>query len=131
NWKWKLAIVVAILALIASLLLIIKWQRDIIKRQEQIENSLVEMKKLPNSITRAEAKYATSDDIKALAKDLNIKLDPIKEDLKTLGADVKAIQKIKIVSTGYSGGNLPSDSSEPRSLNEQINVQNDPYGYQK
>jgi hypothetical protein len=132
TWKTKLLIILGTLAVIATLGYIIKYQHDIIKKQEDIQKSLVEMKKLPGNVTRAEAEYVTSKDIDALAKNLNLKIDPIRDDLSKLNADVKGIQVISVVSTGGKQSNIPSTSTENRE-NPPINTNpiTDPYNYQK
>lgn len=131
TWKIKLGIILGSIALISALLLIIKWQYDIIKRQEVIQNSLVEMKKLPGGITRAEDKYVSSDDINKLAKDLNLKIDPIRDDLKKLNADVKGIQVVNVISSGTKQNNISSTNTEPRVNPPIIDAKSDPFGYQK
>ena len=131
TWKIKLAVVAGVLALIAGLLLIIKYQRDIINKQETIEKSLVEMKQLPNNVIRSEAKYVTSDDLNKFANSLDLKLDPIRSDLKSLNADIKGIQVTNVNSVGSKEINLPSDKTEVRTDPIIPGESLDKYGYLK
>jgi len=133
SWKWKVLIGLGILAIIATLLLIIKYQHDLITKQKEIESSLVEMKKLPDNITRAQSQYVTKKDLEDYSKKFDVNLKPIKEDLSTLGAEVKGISSVKVITVGYKGNQLPSNNSIPRvdPPKEKKSVNLDPWGYQK
>ena len=131
TWKAKLAAVIACIAVVVGLLLVIKYQRDIITKQQTIQDSLVSLKRLPDNVTRAETKYTTTDDLDKLAKDLAIKIDPIRDDLKSLKADIKGIQVTTVVSTGEKSTNLPSDKTEKRTDPVLPNENLDPHNYLK
>lgn len=114
TWKSKLLIGIGVVALIIGLLLVIKWQRDLLNKQEEINASLVEMKHLQDGIVRAQAQYATKKDLEQFAKDHDVDLGPIKNDLKKLDAEIKGISVVLAKTPGTVLVNLPSTGSEPR-----------------
>jgi hypothetical protein len=135
SWKTKVYIGAAIVAIISCLLLIIKWQHDLIKKQEAIQTSFIEQKQLADGITRAQSGYLTKDDLNKFAKDFDIKLDPIKKDLNEFGAKVQGISRVKIVTEGSRVASRPSDITTPRILpaspKESDIKKDDTYGYIK
>jgi hypothetical protein len=131
TWKAKLAVIVGIIALISGLLLVIKYQRDVIAKQTAIQNSLVDMKKIQGDITRNQVQYATPADLDKFAESLNLKLGPIQDDLKTLKANITAIQTITVNSNGENKTNIASTTTSPRTDPIPANEPVDPYGYQK
>lgn len=131
SWQIKLLSTIGVLALIAGLLLIIKYQRDIIAKQAIIQNSLVDMKKLPGDITRDQTQYASPADLDKLANSLNLTLGPIKDDLAKLNAHVTGIQTVTVNSTGENKTNVASTKTEVRTGPIPANEPVDPYSYQK
>lgn len=130
TWQNKILISLAALLVIVGFVAIIKYQHDTIEKQRNIETSLIEMKHLAEGITRAQSQYATPKDIENFAKEIGIKLDPIRDDLKNLGADVKTVQQIKVITQGYSATGLPSDTSVAKNPTEPT-VTEDKFGYLK
>lgn len=112
--KWKVAIVATIVATIAALAFIIKYQHDMLQRQYAIEKSVVEMKLLQDGIVRSESKYATKDDIERFAKDRGLELKPIKDDLKKLDAELKGVNSLLARTPGRVVVGVPSTSTTPR-----------------
>jgi len=133
DWRWKVAIGVAVVAVIAALLLIIKYQHDLIQKQTEISNSLVEQTQLTDKIVRAQAGYVTSKDLEAYAKQLDVQLKPIRDDLKKLDGDIEGVGAVRVVTVGYNGSNISSDSTAPRPPDEKPKPgeTQDPWGYQK
>lgn len=131
TWKIKLLSAIGIIALFCGLLLVIKYQRDIINKQATIQDSLVEMKKIQGDVTRSQTQYATPADIDKLANSLDLKLDPIKDDLKTLNAHVTGIQTVTVVSNGDNKSNVASTTTTPRTDPIPANEPVDQFGYQK
>ena len=131
SWQIKLLSATGVIILISGLLLIIKYQRDIINKQTVIQNSLVEMKKLPGDITRNQTQYASPADLDKLASSLDLKLGPIKDDLSKLNAHVTGIQTVTVNSNGENKTNIPSSKTEVRTDPIPANEPVDPYGYQK
>lgn len=120
DFKHKLIIYSGIVLILVALILIIKWQRDIIAKQTYIEGSLVTLKKLPDSVTRSESSYVSKDDLKTFAKDLDLKLGPIQNDLNKLGADVKTIGYIRVETKGKQENNIPSNKTEPKPATDPV-----------
>lgn len=131
TWKTKLAAIVVFIALISGLLLIIKYQRDIINKQVVIQNSIVDMKKIQGDVTRNQTQYVTSGDLEKLANSLNLKLDPIKDDMSSLKAHVTGIQTITVNSVGQNKSNVASTIVTPRTDSIPVNEPIDQFGYQK
>ena len=130
TWQAKVGIGVAIVAIIAALLFIVKSQNDIIQRQKMIEQSFIEQKELVNGITRSQSSLMTKKDLETWAKANKIDLDPIKKDLDTLGASVEGIQTVKVQTPGYKGANLPSTKETPNPDPVVVDPDNpDPFGY--
>jgi len=130
TWKNKILISLAAILVIVGFIVVIKYQHDTIEKQRQIETSLVEMKHLAEGITRADSRYATAAQVEQFAKEIGLKLDPIKDDLKKFGADVKTIQQIRVITKGYSATGLPSDKTEPKATTDPT-VTDDKFGYLK
>jgi len=132
NWKWKLAGIVGIVAILAGLLVIIKYQHDSLKKLEETQTSILEQKKVGDT-TRAEKSLATQEDLDNLATELDINLDPIKADLKILGANVNGIQVTKVITQGTIIKEVSSTITIPGPAKEveKIVPGTDPFGYQK
>lgn len=131
SWQIKLLSAIGVIALISGLLLVIKYQRDIFNKQIAIQNSLVDMKKLPGNITRDQTQYATPADLDKLANSLNLTLGPIKDDLSKLNAHVIGIQAVTVNSSGENKTDIASSKTEIRTDPIPANEPIDPYGYQK
>ncbi len=131
TWQIKLLSAIGVIALISGLLLVIKYQRDIISKQTAIQNSLVDMKKLPGDVTRDQTQYATPADLDKLANSLNLTLGPIKDDLSKLNAHVTGIQTITVNSGGENKTDVASTIVTPRTDPIPTNEPIDQYGYQK
>lgn len=116
NFTWKEELIAAVVAIsiMVGLCLVIKYQHDIISKQEVIQKSIIEMKQLSNNVVRSETQYVTPGDLNKFADNLDLKLGPIKDDLKSLNANIKGIQVTKVVSTGSVETNLISDKTEVR-----------------
>lgn len=133
EWKWKLAEIIGVIVIISGLLVVIKYQHDSIKKQEEIQTSILDQKKVGDTV-RAEKSLATQEDLDNLATELDLNLDPIKADLKTLGANVQGIQVTKVITQGVVEKQVVSTTTEPRPVSEPVNpatVGTDPFGYQK
>lgn len=130
NWKYKVLIVAGVVFVIASLCMIIKYQRDVIQKQQMIETSLVEQKQLADNIVRAQASYITKKDLESYAKDNHVSLDPIKDDLKKLGAEVKGVSVVHVLTPGQSIKDQGSTTVVPNPEPVKVDPSNpDPYKY--
>lgn len=123
-------------AVVLSLLLVVaKLEWDARQQRASLEKSMVEMKELADGIVRNQSKFVSNDDLNKFAKDLGLNLDAVRDDLKTLGAQVQGISSVMAASRGYHGGNLPSDHTTPGGPGSgpptcpDNTVCPDPYGY--
>lgn len=110
----KFGMIAGILALIAILLFIVKYQHDMLTKQAALQQSVTEMKQLNDGIIRNQSQYVSKDDLDKFAKNSNIDLGPIRDDLKKLSADVKGISLLQVVTPGYNGQNIHSSNTLPR-----------------
>ena len=131
SWQIKLYGAIGIIVLITGLVFIIKYQRDIINKQTDIQNSIVNFKKLPDNVVRDQTQYASPADLDKLAASLDLKLGPIQDDLKSLKANVTGIQTITVNSNGENKTNIASTTTTPRTDPIPANTPVDPYGYSK
>lgn len=128
--KAKVWTIIGVVALICLLLLIVKYQYDIIQRQKAIERSFVEQKELADGIMRSQSSYATKKDIENYAKDIGLNLKPIKDDLNKLNADIKSINTVRIITPGETIIHKESTRIIERDNPEPIDPNNpDPHGY--
>jgi hypothetical protein len=78
-----------------------------------IETSVVESKQLSDGVVRAQSNYVTKADMERLIKDQGLDLAEIKKDLQKLGADVVAINTVKVITPGFFGNNIPTTTTTP------------------
>jgi len=129
DWKTKILIGTGIVALIATLALIVKYQHDIILKQKEIQTTILK-KDLDNNITRSEVNFVTKKDLEDFNKSLDLKIAPIREDLAKLGAKEIGTNVIHINSVGESKDNQNSTSTGNVNPEPPKDVP-DPYGYLK
>lgn len=104
---------------------------EISNRQKAIETQVVAQKELVDNIMRSQNKYATKEDVENFAKDNNVNLKAIKDDLDNLHAELNAVNVVTFHSGGQVSTNVPSTSTGPVNPNP-INPNNpDPFGYMK
>ena len=134
NLTAKIAIFVGGVILFIMGSVIIWKQFQISTRQDAIEQQVVAQKSLADGITRAMAQYATKQDIDNMAKDNNVNLKAIKDDLDKLNASVTAINHISVVSKPQVVTSVPSTSTTPGETPPPVpatGMYPDPYKYQQ
>src|SRR5271157_2724695 len=97
DWKTKIYIASGIIVLIAAMGLIIKYQRDIINKQKEIETTIIK-KNLPDNVVRSEVDVVTKSDLANFEKNLNLKMGPIQDDLDKLNAKQVGVNVIQTTS---------------------------------
>lgn len=133
--KWiKVGVVVAVVGILVALFFVVKYEKDAAEKQTAVQNSLIEMKQLPDGTVRSSAEYISKEDFDKFIQDHNIKLEEITKDLSALHAQLAAINIVTIQTPGYQGNGLPSTGTTPRgpSTNPQEPLptpSNDPFGY--
>lgn len=131
NWKTKTGIFAVILLILALLAFVIKVQHDTIERLKYIETSVVQSKKIGDDIVRAQSSYVTKKDLERAIKDQGLDLKAIKKDLGILGADVKGLNTITVITPGYNGNNIPSTGTGNQNPNPPGPNDLDKFGYFK
>jgi len=79
-----------------------------------LREQVVEMKQLQDGIMRSQAKYASKEDIEKLAKQVDVNLDVIRDDLENFNAEIKGISVILAKSIGQNQTNIPSTHTYPK-----------------
>lgn len=128
----KILIFLGFLAFMVLGSVIIYKQFEISARQEAIEKQMVAQKELQDNILRSMSQYATKEQIEDFAKQSNINLEEIKKDLKTLDANVTAINTVVAHSQGQAQTGVPSTGHTPNPTPGTVDPNNpDPFGYAK
>jgi hypothetical protein len=131
NWKVKAGIIGGTILLISTMGYIIKVQYDTVERLKFIETSVVESKNIGNGIVREQASYVTKKDLDNMIQLQGMDLAAIKKDLAILGANVKGISTIKVVTQGYQADHLSSSDTTARESTDTIPIENqNPNNYQ-
>lgn len=125
----KILIAIVSIVLICMGGFLVYKQIETAQRLDDIQKSVVETKQLVDNISRAQAQYASKEDMDAFAKTQNINIDAIKKDLESLNAQVKAIGGLTIISHGQTGNNIPSTGQTPNPNPGPSNPTTDPFGY--
>jgi len=112
--KYKIITGATVIIVFVLLGFILKMQYDIQQKQKQIEQSIIEFKKLEEGIVRLESKYVNSSkDLEKVLSGLGVDVDTIKKDLREQGAQLEAVAVVIGTTGGYNGKNLPSDFKLP------------------
>ena len=107
-----------IIIIISAMFLYIVYQYYIISSYKEQQTQIsIQQKQLLDDIIRAQKNVVTKTDLEKISKDLDIKLDPIREDLKKFSADIKGINSVTVVSPGYTGTYV-SDKTTPKDPKE-------------
>lgn len=124
NLTWKIkAIIIAVVMIIIGLLgFIIKYQHDLIAKNQIIEKSVVEFRQLKDDIVRNQSQWASKDDIDKFIKSNGTNLDEIKKDLSKLGAKVDSVSVIVANSSGYKGKDISSTGTEVNNKKPELPV---------
>ena len=120
NWKAKAGIIAVVLLVITALLVVIKYQRDTIAKQQMMQESVVAMKQLQDNIVRSQAEFMTKKDLETFAKSSGVDLGPIQNDVKKLGADIQGISVAVTRTPGAVTTNVHSTTSTPAPPTEKI-----------
>ena len=126
----KILVAIGAILTIGVLGFIVYNQIQIKNQQTAIQTQLVEQKQLVDGIMRSQNQYATKEDIDKFAKDNNVNLSAIKDDLAKLNAQVTSINVVIASSHGQHGTHIPTT---PGPVNPHpVDPNNpDPYGYMK
>src|SRR5258706_16366898 len=107
NVSTKILIFLGAVMIIGGLGFIIYKQNQIAERQKNIETQIVEQKQLQDNIIRAQAAFATKEDIDRLASDNSVNLNIIRDDLEKMGAQIDGINVLTVSSQGPHQLNVP------------------------
>lgn len=136
----KILIIVGTIISLCIASLIVYKQFEISAQQNAIQTEMVKQKELQNGIIRSLNEYATKKDIEQFAKNNNISLKTITEDMNRLDAEIKAINIVTANSKTPPQTNMRSTSTGAKNPNPQIPTVNcngkvipcpDQFGYLK
>lgn len=130
----KILVTIGAVLTLGTLIFIVYSVQQIKAQQMAIQSQLVEQKQLVDGIVRSQNQYATKEDIDKFAKDNNVNLNAIKDDLDKLNAQVTSINVIIASSTPQRGTNIPSTPpgpNNPTNPNPVDPSNPDPFGYMK
>lgn len=133
----KILITIGAVLFMGTLGYIIYNQERIKTQQLALQSQIVEQKQLVDGIVRSQNQYATKDDVEKFAKDNDVNLQAIKDDLAKLNAEVTAVNVVVANSQSQHGVNIPSTGTGPSNPNpvtpgtcQDGKCPNpDPYGY--
>jgi len=127
------------LGVVIALLLgfVIYQQKQNSDQQNAIEKQVVLQKELNDKIVRAQAEYATKNDLENFIKTNGIDLKVIQNDLDKLSADLTSTNKVVVNSNGVKSDHVESTSSEIKNPNPTLPTckdgticpNADPFGY--
>lgn len=102
-------------------------QQELVARTQEIQKSVVQQKELSDGIMRSMSSYVEKKDFEEFAKQSNINLDAIKQDLDKLNAKPYIITYVQTSTPGTSQKDVPSTDTQvnPTPASE------DKYGYLK
>ena len=98
----KILIFLGVCLTLGLLAFIITKEMEISSRQAAIEQSVTSQKQLIDNISRSSGTFASKEDLANFAKQSNINLAAIKDDLSHVNATVVAINKVVTGSKGYN-----------------------------
>lgn len=128
---WQKILMVALsLLIITGIFFIIFKQHEIAKKQDAIENQILQQKELTDNILRSQSKFSTKEDLDKFINQNNVNLKVIEEDLDKLNAKLTFANVATVKSNGQSLSNLPSTSTgKPNNSTETLSC--DPFSYMK
>ncbi len=127
----KILVAIGAIALFGTLAFVIYNQVQLKNQQTAIQTQLVEQRQLVDGIVRSQNQYATKQDVEKFAKDNNINLGAIKDDLEKLNAQVTSINVVLASSNPQHGTHIPSGPPGPVNPTPVDPNNPDPYGYMK
>lgn len=136
----KLIIIISGIILLCAVGFIIYQQHAMSTMQQQINTSMVAQQTLMDNITRSSAQYVTKQDLDDFAKQNNVNLATIQQNVNSLNATISGMNAVVANSTGEKQNNLSSTNTTPNPTptspptvncnGQQIPCPNaDPYGY--
>lgn len=118
-------------------------QEKIKSQQTALQSSIVAQQQLVDGIVRSQSSYASKADIDAFAKDNNLNLQAIQDNLKKLNSQISSINVVTSDSTGQHSTNIASTNTGPSNPKPSVPVvvacngstatcpNQDPFGYQQ
>jgi hypothetical protein len=138
----KVLVVVGVILIIIVTSVLSYNQIEMSRRQKSIETEVVNQKELSDNITRSMNEYATKTDIEKFAKENNIELKTIQNDMKKLSANITSVNVVSVKSDNVKKEGQGSTGTGPKNPNVKDSLPTsicdgkivpcenaDPYGY--
>lgn len=109
----KVLLILLGLTVMFALVFVAYKSNQIANQQNEINKSIVEFKQLQDGIVRAQSQYATKQDIESFAKQNNVNLASIKDDLSALNATLTGINQARVITSGSKQTNIASTTTTP------------------
>lgn len=113
NLSTKILLAIIGVLSLSIILLFFYEQHQLSVQQTAIQTQTIQMQQLADNIARAQGSWATKDDLAAFAKQNDIDLKTIQDNLDKLNASITAINQVTVNSGGQVAGNLPSSNHTP------------------
>lgn len=127
----KILIWAGTVLVICSLSFIIFKQIQNSNRQDVIEQNMVVQKQLLDGIVRSQSTWATKEDIDKFAKENNLNLKAIQDNLDKLHAEISSVNVAVSNSNGQVATHVPTTTGPIINPNPVDSSNPDPFGYQK
>ena len=125
----KILLIAMAAVLVGSFTFIVYKEHQMSVQLTETTQSMTDMKQLAGDIARSQGQYATQTDLQNFAKQNNIDLTTIQDDLNKLNAAISGINTSVVISVPQQANNVPSTGTTPNT-NPQIPTV-DTYGYLK
>lgn len=109
--KDKIILFLIAVLMVGILGFVIYNQHQLSAQQTAIQTQVVATQQLADNINRAMSTFATKDDMVAFAKQNDINLQVVQDNLKTLNATLTAISQVTANSSAQNSTNVPSSGS--------------------
>jgi hypothetical protein len=133
----KIGPILGFALLVLMLVLVVKLQADAKSDRDALNKSMIAMKQLQDGIVRNQSQYVSKKDLDKFAKDLDLNLDAIRDDLDEFDAEVRGISRILASSASQRRTGIGSSWTKPRPKDPDTPIPvcpdgtpcPDPYGY--
>lgn len=121
--KDKLIILAATVLTAGTLVFIIYNQHQLSVQNQAIQTQVIATQQLADNISRAQSTWASKADLTNFAKQNDINLQPVLDNLKTLNASLTAINQATANSTGQHATGIGSTGTTPTSPEPVVSVE--------
>jgi len=111
----KVKFVISIFVIFFLALLLVKTNYDLYLYENNLNQSLLEMKRLRDEVTRSSSSLVTKKDLNKFSKDVGLDLKEIIKDLSDLNAKMVGVNNVSVVTPGVISRGVSGTSEDPSS----------------